>query len=68
VKPGRMDDSAPRHLDTLQNVNRSPSLADGALYARLGSRLCDEVQPVRGGQIKRIADERRRREFTRNHI
>ena len=27
-----------------------------------GSKLCrDEVQPVRGGQIKRIADERRRR-------
>ena len=35
----------------------------------LGSRLCrDEVQPVRGGQIKRIADERRRRIDRRIHL
>src|SRR4029453_4371602 len=36
---------------------------------RLGSKLCrDEIQSVRGGQIKRIADQRRRRIERRIHL
>src|SRR5262249_47734065 len=40
-----------------------------AKYCGPNSRLCrDEIQPVRGGQIKRIADERRRRIEWRVHL
>ena len=40
-----------------------------ALDPRSGSKLCrDEVQPVPGGQIKRIADQRRTRIERRIHL
>ena len=70
---------APRRLDRCPMMLGPPRLslasreiAGGMLRGALrddGSRFCrDEVQPVCGGQIKRIADQRRTRIERRIHL